>query len=137
MLYKITLIKYFHLLGTKGFHVKAKNERFTAAGSRCGQNLTYKNFTSSFGRLRQKKKYTKKRAARAARLFFLIQPIISLICGDVVAVAEVPNRELQAWFPYDRNDRSTTIAAILASMWKHILCDLCDRCDCGSQRSQR
>ena len=29
---------------------------------------------------------TKKRAVRAARLFFLIQPIKSLICGVVVAV---------------------------------------------------
>ena len=41
------------LLGTNGFHVKAKNERFTAASSRCRQNLKYENFTSSFGRLRQ------------------------------------------------------------------------------------
>ena len=31
----------------------------------------------------------KKRAARAARLFFLIQPIKSLICGVVVVVAVV------------------------------------------------
>ena len=29
---------------------------------------------------------TKKRAARAARLFFLVQPVKQLICGDVVAV---------------------------------------------------
>ena len=35
------------------------------------------------------KNYNKKRAARAARLFFLIQPIKSLICGVVVAVAVV------------------------------------------------
>ena len=41
------------LLGTNGFHVKAKNERFTAASFRCRQNLKYENFTSSFGRLRQ------------------------------------------------------------------------------------
>ena len=32
----------------------ARNERFTTPGSRCGQNLKYKNFTSLFGRLRQK-----------------------------------------------------------------------------------
>ena len=32
---------------------------------------------------------TKKHAARAARLFFLIQPIKSLICGDVEAVPVV------------------------------------------------
>ena len=44
---------HFRLLGTNGFHVKAKGERFTAAGSRCRQNLKYENFTSSLGRLRQ------------------------------------------------------------------------------------
>ena len=44
---------HFCLLGTNGFHVKAKNERFTPASSRCRQNLKYENFTSSFGRLRQ------------------------------------------------------------------------------------
>ena len=53
----ITLYKlggvHFRLLGTNGFHVKAKNERFTAANWRCRQNLKYENFTSSFGRLRQ------------------------------------------------------------------------------------
>ena len=32
---------------------------------------------------------TKKRAAHAARLFLLIQPIKSFICGGVVAVAVV------------------------------------------------
>ena len=51
-LYKIGGV-HFRLLGTNGFHVKAKNERFTAASSRCRQNLKYENFTSSFGRLRQ------------------------------------------------------------------------------------
>ena len=51
-LYKIGGVR-FRLLGTNGFHVKAKNERFTAASSRCRQNLKYENFTSSFGRLRQ------------------------------------------------------------------------------------
>ena len=35
------------------------------------------------------KNCTKKRAVRAARLFFLIQPIKSLICGVVFAVAVV------------------------------------------------
>ena len=41
----VTLCKigevYFRLLGTNGFHVKAKNKRFTAAGSRFRQNLKY------------------------------------------------------------------------------------------------
>ena len=78
MLYKISEL-YFRLLGTKGFHVKAENERFTAAGR-------VENFTSLFGRLRQNN-CTKKRAARAARLFFFIQTIESLICGVVVAFA--------------------------------------------------
>ena len=35
---------------------------------------------------------TKKRAARAARLFFLIQPIKSMICGVVVEVAVVKSQ---------------------------------------------
>ena len=52
-LYKIGEV-YFRLLGTNGFHVKAANKRFIAAGSLSRQNLKYKNFTSSFGRLRQK-----------------------------------------------------------------------------------
>ena len=45
---------YFRLLGTNGFQLKAKNERFSATGSRCRQNLKCENFTSSFGRLRSK-----------------------------------------------------------------------------------
>ena len=53
MLYKIGEL-HFRLLGTNGFHVKAKSERFTAASSRCCQNLKYENFTPSFGRLHQK-----------------------------------------------------------------------------------
>ena len=86
-LYKIGEV-HFRLLGTNGFHARAKNERFTAAGLRCRQNLKNENFTSSFGRLRQNIA-TKKRTARAARLFFLIQPIKSFICDVVVAVAVV------------------------------------------------
>ena len=39
----------FCLLGTNGFRVKAKKERFTAASSRCRQNLKYENFPASFG----------------------------------------------------------------------------------------
>ena len=44
---------HFRLLGTNGFHVKAKSERLTAASSRCRQNLKHENFTASFGRQRQ------------------------------------------------------------------------------------
>ena len=76
---------HFRLLGTNGFHVKAKDERFNAASSRCRHNLKFHGVvwhtTSKHG--------TKKRAARAARLFFFIQPIKSLICGVVVGVAVV------------------------------------------------
>ena len=52
-LYKVDEV-HFRLLGTNGFTIKAKNQRFTAEGSRCHQNLKYENFTSSFSRLRQK-----------------------------------------------------------------------------------
>ena len=47
---------HFCLFGTNCFDVKAENEKFIAEGLRCRQNLKYENFTSSFGRLRQKKK---------------------------------------------------------------------------------
>ena len=44
---------------------------------------------------------TKKRAARAARLFFFIQPIKSLICGVVVDVASLLGRTLgQGWLEF-------------------------------------
>ena len=89
-LYKISEL-HFRLFGTNSFHVKAKNERFTAVSSRCGQNLKYEKFTSSFCRLRQN--YVKKRAARAARLLFLIRPIKSLICGVVVDVVKWLNQQ--------------------------------------------
>ena len=53
----VTLCKigevHSRLLGTNGFHVKVKSERFSATSSRCRQNLKHENFTSSFGRLRQ------------------------------------------------------------------------------------
>ena len=51
-LYKIGEL-HFRLLGTNGFHVKAKSERSTAASLDCRQNLKFENSTSSFGRLRQ------------------------------------------------------------------------------------
>ena len=56
--------------------------------------LPYENFTSSFGRLRQNIAPKIKRATRAARLFFFIQPIKSLICGGVVDVAVVKSLTL-------------------------------------------
>ena len=74
---------YFRLLGTNGFHMKAKNERLTAASSCYRQNLKYEIWQT------MSKRCTKKRAARAARLFFYIQPIKSLICGVGVDAAVV------------------------------------------------
>ena len=51
-LYKIGGV-HFRVLGTNGFRVKAKKERFTAASSRCRQNFKYENFPSLLGKLRQ------------------------------------------------------------------------------------
>jgi len=42
------------VLGTNDFHVKAEDETFIAAGSRCRENLKFVDLASSFGRLRQK-----------------------------------------------------------------------------------
>ena len=42
------------MFSTNGFHENAKNERFTAAGSRCRHNLKHENFMSLLGRLRCK-----------------------------------------------------------------------------------
>ena len=86
-LYKIGGV-LFRLLATNGFRVKAKKERFTAASSRCRQNLKYKKFPVVVWQTTSKH-CTKKRAARAAGLFFFIQPIKSLIRGVVVDVAAV------------------------------------------------
>ena len=72
--YKIGQVN-FRLLITNGFYVKAENERFTAAGWRC-LNCHLEDSVK-----------TKKRAARAARLFFLIQPIKSLIPGVVAVIS--------------------------------------------------
>ena len=87
MLYKIGEL-HFRLLGTNGFHVKAKSKKFTAATLRCRQNLKYEKFHVVVKQTTSKH-CTKKRATRAARLFFFIQPIKSLICGVVVDVAVV------------------------------------------------
>ena len=38
----------FLVIGRNSFNVKAENERFTAAGSCCCQNLKFENSTSSF-----------------------------------------------------------------------------------------
>ena len=36
----------FHSIGTNSFHVEAKNERFSATGLHCRQNLRFENVTS-------------------------------------------------------------------------------------------
>ena len=72
-LYKIGGV-HFRLLGTNGFHVKAKNERFTAESFRCRQNLKNENLTSSFGRLSQN--IAPKSVPHVQHdYFFFIQPI--------------------------------------------------------------
>ena len=53
VVYKIGKM-HFRLLGMNDFHVKAKNERFTAADSRFRQKFKNANLASSFGGLRQK-----------------------------------------------------------------------------------
>ena len=64
----------------------AKSERFTAASSRCRQKLKYQKFHVVAFQITSKH-CSNKRAARAARLFFFIQPIRSLIWGVVVDIA--------------------------------------------------
>ena len=74
-LYKIGEL-LFRVLGTNGFHVKAKSKRSTAASLRC-QNFKYENFTSSFGRLRQN--IATKSVPQVQQDY-----VSSLICGVVV-----------------------------------------------------
>ena len=83
-LYKIGGV-LFRLLATNGFRVKAKKKDLLL---RARVVVKTSNMKISRRRLAD---YTsqhcnKKRAARAARLFFFIQPIKSLICGVVVDV---------------------------------------------------
>ena len=64
-----------------GFHARAKNERFTAAGLRCHQNLKYEHVTLLFGHYI--KKLQQKACCTCTTIIFL-QPIKSLSCGVVV-----------------------------------------------------
>ena len=52
--HKIAKVSCRLILPQMVFVSAAKNGRFTVAGSRYRQNLTYENFTALFGRLRQK-----------------------------------------------------------------------------------
>ena len=57
----VSVLQFFHVdwrgvlsLSWLSSDVKAKNERFTAASSRCRRNLRYEDFKSCFGRVRKK-----------------------------------------------------------------------------------
>ena len=60
----------FRIIASVGFHLKEDNERFTAMGSRCCQDLKFENVTSLFDILLRIFKDLKMNTARAARLFF-------------------------------------------------------------------
>ena len=81
MLYKIGEV-HFRLLGTNGFHAKAENERFTAAGWRCRQKLECR-LSDYVKELHQEAFCT------CSTIIFLTRPIKSLICGVLVAIAVV------------------------------------------------
>ena len=59
----------FRIIASVGFHLKEDNERFTAMGSRCCQDLKFENVTSLFDILLRIFKDLKMNTARAARLF--------------------------------------------------------------------
>ena len=83
MLYKIGEV-HIRLLSTNGFHMKAGNDRFTAAGCR-RQNLKYDWKFHVVVWQATSKNCAKKRALRGAWLFFFVQPIKSLIWGVVIS----------------------------------------------------
>ena len=79
----------FHLIGTNGFHAKAKNDlllRARVVVRTSHMKISHCRSADYVKKLHQKRAA---RAARAARLFFFIQPIKSLICGAVFAIAAV------------------------------------------------
>ena len=83
---------YSRLLGTEGFYVKVENENLLLRARvvvRSSKLKIPRRCLADYV-----KNCTKKRPARAARSFFLIQPITSLICGVVVAVACVVSSTL-------------------------------------------
>ena len=83
----VTLYKtgeVFCFFGTNGFYVKAENEKLSLRACVVEPQIIMK--ISRRPLADHVRDCTKKRAARAARLLFLIQPIKSLICGVAVAV---------------------------------------------------
>ena len=79
---------HFCSLGTNSFHVKAKSERSAArvVVRTSNMKISRLRLADYIKTLHQKACCT---CTRAARLFFFIQPIKSLICGVVVDVALV------------------------------------------------
>lgn len=79
----VTLCKisegYSRFLGTNGFHGKAKNDKSTAAGWRCRQNLSDENFASLSSRLRLR--CVPKSEPLAKHGYFSSFNQSSLICG--------------------------------------------------------
>ena len=75
--------------------MKIENARFCVPCSRCRQNFKFGDFTSSLYKVPQTYPLKCVSAARAARLFTLFYPMISLFCGVVVNIAvadlKVPN----------------------------------------------
>ena len=65
----VTLYKIVVNFRFPGFPIKAENESFTAAGSRCNQHLKCEKFQVVIWQT-SSKNCTKKRAARAARFIF-------------------------------------------------------------------
>ena len=99
---------HLRLLATNGFQAKTKNEDLllrdrvvirTSKMKISGRRLTSKNCP-------------KKRAARAARLCFLIPPIILLICGVVVAVVRSHRRSFYCHGKYIGKENFRTPACI-------------------------
>ena len=101
---RLSFLRIFHIghvekncrrtfsLAVRMVFIKAENERFIAAGSRSRQTRNMK--TSRHRLVAYDKNCTNKSAARAARLFFLIPPIKSLICSCSCSrqFSKLPNR---------------------------------------------
>ena len=86
-LYKVGEV-YFRLLGTNGFSCKGREWKIYCCGLALSSEPQIREFHVVIWQT-MSTNCAWKRAARAARLFFLIQPMKSLICGVVLTVALV------------------------------------------------
>ena len=75
----------FHLIGTNGFHVRSGNEKFTAVGSRCRQNLKFETVQLLFDHV---KEMCLNACCTSSAIIFLIQPIISLLLKVVATIVD-------------------------------------------------